>query len=145
MIAVDTSVIIAGLLTWHEAHGRCLAALEVALGSKRGVALPVPALVESYSVMTRLPAPHRLSAADAFTILRDTFQGSARLVSLEGEGLWSALGEWSTTRVAGGRAYDAHILACAKAAGARRLLTLNDADFAALATNAIEIVVPGPP
>lgn len=143
MIALDTSVVVAGLLEWHESHTQCFAALDKALGSKSGVLLPVPALVESYAVMTRLPAPHRLSAADAFAILRETFDGSARLVSLEGKGLWSELGGWSKDQVSGGRTYDAHILACARIAGAQRLLTLNDSDFVALAAEGIEIVVPG--
>lgn len=143
MIALDTSVIVAGLLEWHESHADCLAALDAALGSPSGVALPLPALVESYSVMTRLPAPHRLSPHDAFAVLNATFRQTARLVSLPAKASWLALDAWSRSGVSGGRAYDAHILACARSVNATRLLTLNEADFLALADASLEVVVPG--
>ena len=59
--AVDTSVIIAALLGWHEAHDPALRALITASDTGGGTLLiPAPALVEAYAVMTRLPAPHEL-------------------------------------------------------------------------------------
>jgi predicted nucleic acid-binding protein len=142
MIALDTSVIIAGLLEWHENHDVCHAALDDALGATAGVALPLPALIESYSVMTRLPAPHRLSPADALALLESTFRGAAKVVVVKPGKLWSELGSWSRTGVSGGRAYDAHILACARSAAATKLLTLNGRHFSPLAGDDIEIVVP---
>lgn len=58
--AVDTSVIVAGLLAWHQRHPEANAAIESVLVYGKAI-LPAPALVEAFSVMTRLPAPHRLS------------------------------------------------------------------------------------
>jgi predicted nucleic acid-binding protein len=53
VIAVDTSVVVAAFASWHEAHS----AAEAALARKPRV--PAHVLLESYSVLTRLPPPHR--------------------------------------------------------------------------------------
>src|SRR5690625_3303694 len=59
-VACDTSVLVPAMVTWHPRHE----------DSRRTVtetvtALPSHVLVETYSVLTRLPAPHRLSPAVA--------------------------------------------------------------------------------
>ncbi len=138
--AVDTSVVVAALLGWHESHEAARKALERGLTAERLV-LPAPTLIEAYAVMTRLPSPHRLSPADAGALLRDTFAG-VDTVALDGSEVWRLIDDLETTQVAGGRSYDGHILACARKAGARRLLTLNERDFHALGDAAIEIVRP---
>jgi hypothetical protein len=58
--AVDTSVAVAFLDAGHSAHELCLAALR-----GRAAALSGHATFESYSVLTRLPEPNRVSATDA--------------------------------------------------------------------------------
>jgi len=59
----DTSVLVPALLAWHPDHAGCRAAL-------RSVSkVPVHVLVECYSVLTRLPAPHRVKPADAGAVL----------------------------------------------------------------------------
>ena len=138
--AVDTSVVVAALLGWHEDHEAACKALERSLTAERLV-LPAPALVEAYAVMTRLPSPHRLSPVDAAALLRDTFSGVST-VALDGGEVWKLIEELEAGQVAGGRSYDGHILACARKAGARRLLTLNERDFLALGDHEIEIVRP---
>ena len=50
MIAVDSSVVVAGLLSWHEFHERALQPLEKAMAARRPL-IPFPVLVESYSVI----------------------------------------------------------------------------------------------
>ena len=50
MITADTSVLVAGFASWHESH----AAAREALRCARVVA---HSLVETYSVLTRLPPP----------------------------------------------------------------------------------------
>jgi hypothetical protein len=52
MIALDTSVAVPSVLPWHEAHAVCHR-------RARGASVAAHALVEIYSVVTRLPAPHR--------------------------------------------------------------------------------------
>ena len=139
--AVDTSVLVAALLTWHEHHGRSLSALQEAMDAGPLV-IPVPALVESYAVMTRLPSPHRLSPRDAHALLEQNFAATARVQSLSGADCWAMLARLATESVAGGRTYDAQILAAAVRSGAAVLLTLNVDHFEALAGERIEIRSP---
>ena len=142
--ALDTSVIVAGLLAWHEAHRPALRAL-VAAAAPRGARLlvPAPALVEAYAVMTRLPAPHRLAPADALHLLVGSFRHRADVVPLAETETWQFLDETAGRGVAGGRTYDALILRCALKGGATRLLTLDRRDFERLDLAGIELVVPG--
>lgn len=66
MNALDTSVSVPALLSWHEDHERCAA---IAMGAR----IPAHALLETYSVMTRLPAPHRLDGSSAARLLGARF------------------------------------------------------------------------
>ena len=52
-----------------------------------------------------------MSPPDALALLDATFRETARLISLDGKTLWSELDSWSEGTIAGGRAYDAHIIA----------------------------------
>jgi toxin FitB len=136
--AFDTSVIVAALLGWHEHHAPALRVLQQAFDRDR-VVVPAPALVEAYSVMTRLPAPHRISPVDALDLLDETFHAAAAVAALTASELWRFVRALPGAQVAGGRTYDAHILACADKAQARVLWTLNERDFLALQHPTIEI------
>ena len=140
--AVDTSVLVAGLLSWHESHSAALGALQAALRSGNGLVIPLPAVLEAYAVMTRLPSPHRLAPARAFELLAGSLENRAVVVGLSGSEVWKFLKVLALEGVAGGRTYDASILACALKAGAKRLLTLDAGDFGRLDVRGIEIVVP---
>ena len=69
MIAVDTSVVVAAFASWHEGHRSALAALA------RKPRIPAHVLVETYSVLTRLPPPHRAPASLVARFLAERFAG----------------------------------------------------------------------
>jgi toxin FitB len=140
-VALDTSVVIAALLSWHESHEAAAVALEAALADPAGAVLPLPALLEAYAVMTRLPAPHRLRPSDAADILSSSLSGRVRLATLGEEDGWPLIASLAGKGIAGGRTYDALIAAGARAAAAGRLMTLNARDFAAVAPD-LELIVP---
>jgi len=139
--ALDTSVIIAALLSWHESHEAALRELKGSAAAGKLI-LPAPALVEAYAVMTRLPPPHRLAPKDALRILDGSLARRTTVAHLTGAESWKLLRESAGSGLAGGAAYDAAILACARKAGASRLLTLDRKDFLRLAPDDLEIVVP---
>lgn len=56
MIAADTSVAVAAFASWHESHAPARAAI------RDGAALIAHCALETYSVLTRLPTPHRAPA-----------------------------------------------------------------------------------
>jgi len=141
--ALDTSVVVAGLLSSHEQHGPAAAELAVLLAGPGDIILPLQALVEAYSVMTRLPSPHRLSAKDAHTVLERSFRQRTIVVGLDGHEAWELIEDLSQRQIAGATSYDGLIASCARKGGAQRILTFNRAHFERLAAAGLEVVVPG--
>jgi len=140
--ALDTSVIVPALLAWHEHHGAALPVVQEALAGASPVILPLPALVEAFAVLTRLPPPWRVRPEDAHRLLADTFRGKARVVGLDGDEAWTFLDDALVGEVSGGATYDAHIAACVKKAGAARLATFNLRHFEHLDLGNVALLVP---
>ncbi len=143
--ALDTSVIIPALLGWHEHHAAALPIVTAALAEADPVIVPVPALVEAFAVLTRLPPPWRIRPAATRRLLADTFRGRSRIVGLDGDEVWTLLDEVLVSDVSGGATYDAHIAACARKAGAERLATFNRRHFERLDLGEVALLVPSPP
>jgi predicted nucleic acid-binding protein len=139
-VAADATVVVAAVVAWHERHKAALAAIESAL-TRKSLVLPAPALVESYAVLTRLPASHRLAHADAFHLLRSSF-GTARIAGARTRDTWSMLRRWSVAPIGGSDAHDALLLEIAKEAGAKTLLTFRRPDLERLTLPGLEILEP---
>ena len=140
--ALDTSVIVAALQSWHKHHTAAQAAVHDCLSSGEDVLLPGRALLESFSVMTRLPVPHRLAPDIALTLLEKTFKDSVQGINLAAEDHWSLLRDLSDRGTFGGAVYDADIIECSRKAGADRIVTLNAKHFERLTPKSMKIVVP---
>lgn len=63
MRAVDTSVLVAAFASWHERH-------QLAFRALRDARLIGHVVVETYSVLTRLPPPHRVAPETVVDFLR---------------------------------------------------------------------------
>lgn len=111
MNAVDTSVVVASFASWHEGHER--AAEVVALG----VRLPAHCALECYSVLTRLPPPHRVAGALARDFLASRFT-EPPLVLAPPDHL-ALLDRLVARAITGGAAYDALVAMTAARHGAR--------------------------
>ena len=105
--------------------------------------IAAPAVVETYSVLTRLPPPHRLGSDDAVRLIEASFMGLGRLIALEAKSYRALLRRASENHIVGGRIYDAVIAECALREENVDLLTFNEDDFAGFAGRGLEIVVPG--
>jgi len=113
VIAVDTSVVVAGFATWHEGHRASVAALD------RRPRLPAHVVVESFSVLTRLPPPHRVRPNLVSAFLRTRFPEQPLLLPPV-EHL-SLVEEATEAGIVGGAVYDALVAAIARHAGATLL------------------------
>lgn len=140
--AFDTSVLVAALASWHESHDAAAEALERALGPSGGLVLPADAVLEAFAVLTRLPAPHRISPADAARLLEESLGGRGSF-ALTGAETWELVRRAGVEGVAGGALYDARIVTEAVKGGARRILTFNPRHFERLAPEGIAVQVPG--
>jgi len=104
-LTADTSIVVPALLAWHDGHARAAAAL-------KGVrCLPAHALAESFSVLSRLPAPNGLRPSQAQILLDRAFPDEP--LTLSPSGHYGVILRLAKAEVGGGRAYDAIIGATA--------------------------------
>jgi predicted nucleic acid-binding protein len=120
---------IAAVCSWHERHPEAVAEIEERLERGERLTVAAHALVEAYAVLTRLPPPHRLAPADAWTLVKANFVEPATVVALGGPAYVKLAGHLAAAGVRGGRCYDAVIGACAEQASADTLLTFNPRHF----------------
>jgi predicted nucleic acid-binding protein len=113
MIAVDTSVVVAAFASWHQSHRSAATALA------RRPRVPAHVLIESYSVLTRLPPPHRAAGELVAAFLRERFEESP--LTLPPNAYLPLLARASEAGVVGGSLYDLLVSATAAHAGARLL------------------------
>jgi predicted nucleic acid-binding protein len=112
MIAPDSSVVVAALAPWHEAH----AAARQALRHTR-VTLLAHVALETTAVLSRMPEGHRINPAVVVEALRRGFSG--RWLTLDGTRTRRALDAAVAAGLRGGALYDALIAATAAHHGLR--------------------------
>jgi predicted nucleic acid-binding protein len=101
MKAVDSSVVIAAFASWHEHHSVARKALA---DRPRLIA---HAAVESYSVLTRLPPPHRAQPSIVHAFITERF--AEPFLALSEDGYQELLATVAASQILGGSAYDALI------------------------------------
>ena len=113
MIAVDSSVVVAAFASWHEGHRTAAAALA------RKPRVPAHVLVETFSVLTRLPPPHRAPGDLVAAFFAERFVRPP--LALPPRAHLSLIQQAAARGIAGGSIYDALIAATAHHARARLL------------------------
>lgn len=139
-VFLDTTVLLAGLIDFGP---QSLPAQSImhAVSEKRltDACTAWHCCLECYSVGTRLPPEYRLTPADAVRLLSEEILARLPVHDLpagERAGLLALLAE---DRVAGGRAYDAHITQIARAAGATVIVTDNRRHFTVALRHGIRV------
>ncbi|HEX3692919.1 MAG TPA: PIN domain-containing protein [Solirubrobacteraceae bacterium] len=112
MIAPDSSVVIAALAPWHEAHSVARDAL-----ANADARLPAHVAFETTSALSRLPEGHRIAPAVVLDALGRAFK--SQWLALDARGHRDALVRAVDAGVRGGALYDALIAATAAAHGAQ--------------------------
>ncbi|AEH10259.1 MULTISPECIES: type II toxin-antitoxin system VapC family toxin [Protofrankia] len=101
MKAVDTSVVVACFASWHEHHA--IARKAMACRPR----LVAHAAVESYSVLTCLPPPHRAQPSIVHAFITERF--TEPFLTLSETGYQELLATVTASQILGGPAYDALI------------------------------------
>lgn len=107
MKAADTSVVVAAFASWHEHHELARKALD------DGLRLIDHCALETYSVLTRLPAPHRCTGQVVSEFIRLRF--AEPFLRLNGPAYQNFVLKLPGHGITGGAAYDALIAATAVA------------------------------
>lgn len=105
LVLVDTSAAVAMLVSDHEDHAGTFTAL-----AGRRLGLCGHAAFESFSVLTRLPGPQRLSPLVARRLLETNFPETRQLSAAAATRLLASLAEQD---IAGGAVYDGLVAATA--------------------------------
>jgi predicted nucleic acid-binding protein len=117
VVAIDSSVAVAAFAPWHEQHEP---AHELVA---EGPSIPAHAVLETHSVLTRLPAPFRVAAELAAEFLDRALPLAVRL-TLDGKGQRTTVESLNGLGVQGGAVYDGLIALTARA-GSAELVTLD--------------------
>ena len=100
-------------------------------------------LVESYSTLTRLPPPHRVTPSLAMEALVGSFVDDTEVVGLAADSVVRALHAASSRAIPGGAIYDFLIAQTALEHHVDTLITLNGRDFTRFGLP-LTIAVPAP-
>jgi predicted nucleic acid-binding protein len=119
---LDTSCLVAAVCGWHRDHDATRREIERRNGSGEKLVLAAHSLAETFSVLTRLPEPHRLRADDALALVEANW-GKTHLVALAAPDYLETLRRCRDVGIGGGAVYDALIAACARKARVTTLLT----------------------
>lgn len=128
MIACDTSVLVAAFGRWHDSHRAAIAAV------RRADTVIDHVAVETFSVLTRLPAPRRVPADLVTAFLEHHFPASTPRLPSPGSG--EVLARARSSGVSGGAVYD---LVVGMAAAARKATVLSLDRRAALTYEAAQV------
>jgi predicted nucleic acid-binding protein len=119
---LDTSCVVAAVCGWHRYHDSTRREIGRRDAAGERLVLAAHSLAEAYSVLTRLPEPHRLRTDDALALIEANW-GKTRLITLEAPDYRAALRRCRDAGMGGGAVYDALIAACAVKARVRTLVT----------------------
>lgn len=125
---LDTSCLVAAVCGWHGHHDATRREIERRNAAGEKLVLAAHSLAETFSVLTRLPEPHRMRPDDALALIEANW-GRTRLVALEAPDYRSTLRLCRDAGIGGGAVYDALIAACARKARVSTLVTWDPEGF----------------
>ncbi|MCX6602298.1 MAG: hypothetical protein NTV52_01745 [Acidobacteria bacterium] len=137
---VDSNYLICVLQSWNTHHGPTIADLERRLDEGQKFHLVPHTLLESYSVMTRMPDPFRKPPSTVLGLLRQNF-GEFPLLPLP-VNPWHLLDDLAERGLGGGQTYDRSIAFAAHQGGINELVTWNLKHFQPHAFPGVVIVRP---
>jgi predicted nucleic acid-binding protein len=143
-VFLDTSVLIAGLIDFgpqSAASQSLMHAVAQRVVPSAGTAWHC--CLEFYSVTTRLPPEFRLRPDDAVHLLQEEIIDRLTVHDLAPGERITFLKAAAQDTTAGGRIYDGHIAAVARAAGAEVIVTDNRRHFLAALRHGIRVDTPG--
>lgn len=139
---LDTHCLVALVAEWHPRHRATVAGYGRRLAAGERAVIAGHALLECFSVLTRLPGTVRIRPETAQRILTLSFAGRAEICGLEPEEYWMVMRELERSDRGGGLVHDAAIALASYRGGARVLLTWNARDMRAVAPPGLEVAEP---
>ena len=136
-IFLDTSVLVAAVIEQHGDHARAFALLQRVQSGKDEAVVSAHSLAETYSTLTKLPAPFRHSPEQALLSIEENILKHFKTSSLSGADYAALIREAAAVGIQGGTIYDAVLMKSAAKAEVSRIYTLNLKHFQAVAPPAL--------
>jgi predicted nucleic acid-binding protein len=128
-VFLDTSVIVASLVSEHPHHERAMGVVRRILDGKDEGSVAAHGVAETYAVLTTLPVSPRIGPETAHKLIAENVLRQLEVVALTASEYGRLLAALPERGVVGGTTYDALQLACAEKSGAVRIYTFNTAHF----------------
>lgn len=142
-IFFDTSILVASCLGDHEHHEVSHQAIEAAINNSNECFVGAHSLLETFSVLTRIPRSPRILPLQASEIIEGGIVSNCTVIALTSKEHVQFIQSAAKFGVFGGQIYDRLHIECALKCNAERLYTLNVREFAALAQG-LNILVTAP-
>jgi len=138
---LDTSYLIPLVAEWHQHHEHTARDYRARLARGERPVVAIHALLECYSVLTRLPYPTRVPSQVAEQILT-RYLNDVEVAGVTPDAAWLAIRSLAALDLGGGRIYDALIATTVLHAKASLFMTWNVKHFLAIAPPGLEIRQP---
>jgi predicted nucleic acid-binding protein len=139
-IFFDTSVLVAAFVNAHPRHANCLLWLQKVKKKEVEGIISVHSLIETYSILTKLPLSPRINPALALNLIKENILEDFELVTIGKKDYINLLDELSSGNITGGASYDGLILKASKKVTADKILTLNVNDFTRVCPELVKII-----
>lgn len=127
-ILLDTSVLVAGALRLHKHHQRASVWLEKLKNGQVQTVVSAHTLAETYSTLTGMPRPYRVSPNAAWQIIERYLLNQIEVIALTKDDYVNLIRQLSQNGIAGGAVYDGVIACAAAKAQVDHIVTFNARD-----------------
>ncbi len=138
----DTSVLIPAFAESHPNHKECFSLLEKTLNKKMELVTSAHALLEFYSVYSKLPLKTRISPLEIKKIIEENIYPNFKIIILEEKDYKEVILQISSLGLSGGIIYDLFHYMSARKSKANALITYNEKDFGKFSFDKIPIFLP---
>lgn len=138
----DTSVLVPALVDQLSNHNSSFAVYYSYTSGENSGYCSTHSLAETYSVLTALPLPKRISSIEARMLIEESILHRLQVVELDQSAYRHALESVSSSGLTSGIIYDALHMEAAQKAACSRIYTYNIDHFEALSPQEITVVSP---
>ncbi|HLH57094.1 MAG TPA: PIN domain-containing protein [Verrucomicrobiae bacterium] len=124
-VFLDTSVLVAAVITKHEHHVRAFEILDRVQAGKDQGHISGHSMAEMYSVLTKFPPPFRHTPAQALLSIEENVVKHFKVTALTPGEYAPLIREAALSGIHGGTIYDAVLLKCAAKSGAEKIWAFN--------------------
>ncbi len=139
-IGIDTNIFIAALHSSHPNNSIACSWLNHVL-PKNEIIIAEHSILETYSVLTRLPVKWRLTPAETTLLIKNNIKDQIIVARFPNKNFMSWIDKVSVNNIAGGQIYDSYIIKTLTYAKVKAIATFNISHFSKL-TDKVELINP---